>query len=299
MDPAFKPMLADKLPEGKEPLFPCYVSAKLDGVRAIVFDGVVYSRNLKPIPNQHVQRCFGRPELNGFDGELIVGDPCDPLCMSNTTSGVMRKDGEPDVHFHVFDHVGEGGFDDRRKRLASLRQKATSYAHVKRLQMVRQVLCKSQEQLLEFEQQMLSEGYEGVMLRSLNGPYKFGRATFREGYLLKLKRFHDGEALVLGCEELENNENEAKRDELGRSKRSSAKEGKVAAGVLGNLLVRDIKTGVEFSIGSGLSAHDRATLWQQRAALVGRLVTYRYFPTGTKEKPRFPVFVSFRDPADM
>jgi hypothetical protein len=30
----FKPMLAEALPAGRLPVFPCYVSPKLDGVRA-------------------------------------------------------------------------------------------------------------------------------------------------------------------------------------------------------------------------------------------------------------------------
>jgi DNA ligase-1 len=69
----FKPLLADKLPKGSEPLFPCYVSPKLDGIRAHVFDGVVYSRKLKPIPNAFAQKLLGRKSLQGFDGELTVG----------------------------------------------------------------------------------------------------------------------------------------------------------------------------------------------------------------------------------
>ena len=68
-----KPLLACEVPLDKVN-FPIYVSTKFDGVRAIVKDGVVYSRSLKPIRNKHVQKLFGKPEYEGFDGELIVGD---------------------------------------------------------------------------------------------------------------------------------------------------------------------------------------------------------------------------------
>ena len=54
--------------------FPIYVATKFDGVRALVIDSVVYSRSMKPIRNEYVQKLFGKPEYNGFDGELIVGD---------------------------------------------------------------------------------------------------------------------------------------------------------------------------------------------------------------------------------
>ena len=68
-----KPLLACEVDIDKVD-FPIYVSTKFDGVRALVKDCVVYSRSLKPIRNQHVQRLFGKPEYEGFDGELIVGD---------------------------------------------------------------------------------------------------------------------------------------------------------------------------------------------------------------------------------
>ena len=69
----FKPMLAATVSD--EPLsYPLLASVKLDGVRALVVDGVVMGRSLKPIPNKHVQRLFGHTQLNGLDGELIVGD---------------------------------------------------------------------------------------------------------------------------------------------------------------------------------------------------------------------------------
>ena len=53
--------------------FPIYVSTKFDGIRAIAIDGVVYSRSMKPIRNEHVQKLFGKEEYNGFDGELPIG----------------------------------------------------------------------------------------------------------------------------------------------------------------------------------------------------------------------------------
>ena len=83
--------------------FPIYVATKFDGVRAIVIDGVVYSRSMKPIRNNHVQKLFGKPEYNGMDGELVVGDIYAKDVFQKTTSGVMSKDGCPDVKFYVFD----------------------------------------------------------------------------------------------------------------------------------------------------------------------------------------------------
>jgi DNA ligase-1 len=140
------------------------------------------------------------------------------------------------------------------------------------------------------------------MIRDPHGLYKFGRATAKSGELLKIKRFVDDEAVVVGVEELMHNENEAKTNALGRTERSTAKAGLRGAGTLGKLIVRR-QDGVEFGIGTGFTAQQRADLWdhrRRRGPLVGKLVTYKHFANaGVKDAPRFPVFKAFRDATDL
>lgn len=38
-----------------------------------MLDGKLVSRTLKPIPNARFRALYERPELEGFDGELIAG----------------------------------------------------------------------------------------------------------------------------------------------------------------------------------------------------------------------------------
>ena len=56
-----KPLLSCEVPLDKVN-FPIYVSTKFDGIRALVIDGVVYSRSLKPIRNKHIQKLFGKED---------------------------------------------------------------------------------------------------------------------------------------------------------------------------------------------------------------------------------------------
>ena len=102
--------------------FPIYVSTKFDGIRAMVIDGIVYSRSMKPIRNKHVQKLFGKPEYQGFDGELVVGDIYAKDVFQKTTSGVMSKDGEPDVKFYVFDlwNLPDEDYESRQRILQDL-----------------------------------------------------------------------------------------------------------------------------------------------------------------------------------
>jgi DNA ligase-1 len=275
-----------------------WASPKLDGIRAVVIDGVVMSRNLKPIPNKHVQKLFGKQKFNGLDGELLLNGVEDMKdVFRHTSSAVMSVEGEPEVHFHVFDSFLHGGskYSDRMDTIEVIVRGG------KNIKTVTTREVENEDRVAILEEHWLELGYEGVMLRRNEGCYKFGRSTLKESLLLKLKRFSDSEAVIIGAEEQMENTNEKTKDALGHSKRSSHKAGKVAKGKLGALVVRDLKTNVEFNIGSGFNDEERTKLWslEERPFLSGRVVKYRYFPTGSKDKPRFPTFLGFRDVIDI
>jgi DNA ligase-1 len=267
------------------------LSPKIDGIRALVVNGTLVSRTMKPIRNTYTQSLFGRPELEGLDGELVVGNPWDKNLMQQTSSGVMSYDGRPDVRFYVFDQWNyPAPFEIR------LPTSVTSPSVVNHLHR----WVSSYEEMIHWEQHYLSEGYEGVMLRHPNGPYKQNRSTLREAYLVKVKRFEDGEARILDYEVLYRNENIATLDERGYTKRSHEASGKVAANTLGRLYVEDIQSGVRFAVGSGFTEAQRNEYWELGNKLLGRVIKYKSFKNaGVKTAPRHPIFLGFRDPEDM
>lgn len=274
--------------------YPLMASPKLDGVRCCIRDGQALSRTLKQIPNYYVRWHLNHGYLNGLDGELIVGDPTSRACYRDTVSGVMRREGEPAFKFYVFDLTDyDRGFQER---YAALGRRIAGKSFIERLP---HAIVYDAEDLAGYEARMVARGYEGVILRDMHAPYKFGRATVKEGYMLKVKRFVDGEAEIIGFEEEMHNGNEATTDERGLTKRSSHATGKVGKNTLGAFLVRDAITGVEFSIGTGLTADERALCWKDRHALIGGLIKYKSFEVGVKDKPRHPVFLGFRDRSDL
>lgn len=295
----FKPMLSATVTDAERQLtYPLVASPKLDGIRAVVIDGVVYSRNLKPIPNKHVQKLFGRKVYNGLDGELIVGNPAAPDAFLASTSGVMSIQGTPDVRFYVFDCFTrpELPFTDR---LAAVDVLVFGQVHAAA---VAQEIVYDVADLEAFERQALQQGYEGVMLRKLDSTYKFGRGTMRAQDLMKLKRFADDEATVVGFDEQMRNDNEATTDALGHTARSTKKAGLAGKGTLGALQVVGVNgpyKGVAFNIGTGFNDELRATIWANKDSWMGRLIKFKYFPTGSKAAPRFPVFMGTRDQGDM
>ena len=284
----FKPMLASPFDEALLK-FPVLASPKLDGVRAIVRDGVVLSRALKPIPNKWVQQRFSH--LEHFDGELIVGASNHPDVLRTTTSGVMRVEGEPDVSFHVFDHV------ENHARLYTVRYDLLEEDTEINVFVVPQHELMNTFELNAFEHEVLAEGYEGVMLRHPDAPYKFGRSTAREGYLLKVKRFHDAEFEIVGFEEEMFNANEATTSELGRTKRSSHKANKIPKGRLGALVLKYGDT--TFNCGTGFNDAERERIWAERDSHLGKLAKIKYFAHGIKDVPKLSSFLGIRDVRDM
>jgi len=281
--------------------YPVLGFPKIDGIRAVIHDGQALSRKLIALPNQFIQGFFSNAHYQGLDGELVIGRPTDPLCIKHSTSGVMSRDGVPDFTLYVFDRWNIGGSPyAERLRSAVVQCRSIGSKRVKAL-VAKTITC--EDDLLEYEALQLDLGYEGIILRDPLAPYKHGRSTAREGGMLKLKRFSDSEALVIGIVEEQANGNEAQKDNLGRTKRSTAKAGKTGKGCAGALIVRDIHHGWEFEIGTGLTAADRSEWWSwhqaQGVEKQPRIVKYKYFPVGMQNRPRHPVFLSLRDSRDL
>ncbi|MGB7243481.1 MAG: hypothetical protein WBC93_15535 [Sulfitobacter sp.] len=299
MTTLFKPMLAaSKLPTLAEVIFPIFVSPKLDGIRATVQGGVVYSRSLKPIKNEYIQQLYGRPELEGFDGELIVGEPTEPDVYSKTSSGVMKSSGQPDVTYFVFDRYHPTWTARQRwEELTDHIKKVDST----RLQALTQMHIGAQDLLSQIEREFIEAGFEGAILRSPEQTYKQGRSTIKSQHSLKMKQFSDSEAEILSVFMRQKNENEAGTNELGRTFRSTAQEGMVDTDLLGGFNVRDIHTGVEFSLGLAVTdgERERLTNEHQQNGLIGALAKYKFMPYGVKEKPRHPIYLGLRDTADL
>lgn len=322
----FKPNLAGT-PKGDDVLpMPCYASPKLDGIRGAVKTRQLLSRSLIPIPNKLVQSILSLPELHGLDGELIVGPANGPNVMQATTSVVMSNNKMEPFGFHVFDYWdSDAGFEERieraedivmdvaanwRAHMTSLRlEGAPVFLQECPLVLVPQKLITSLDELSAYEAEMLEAGYEGVMVRDPDGKYKFGRSTVREGGLLKLKRFTDGEAVIVGFVEEMKNNNAKQTNELGRTKRSSHKAGKEGKGTLGAFVCKQVRAktmdgrietfGPEFNIGSGIGGDLGDEVWANRAKYEGRIVKFKHFEHGVVDAPRHPVFLGFRDKRDM
>lgn len=290
----FKPLLAKEADFNKL-RFPVLASPKLDGIRCVIIDGKPLSRTLKPIPNNYIRETLTSFNLPGFDGELIVGPPNDMNTMQATSSGVMSYSGKPDFKYYIFDYIMVPflAFKQRLSHVHDSRNYLPEFIKILDHEQINNI-----NELEQYETLCVEAGFEGIMLRDPSGHYKYGRSTVNEGILLKVKRFVDEEAIVVGFEERMHNANEQLRDARGYAIRSSHQNNLVPMGTLGALIVMSEKWGV-FNIGTGFDDRTRQWIWDNKDKCLNELVTYKYQTTGIKDKPRTPVYKTFRNRIDI
>ena len=236
-----------------------WMSEKLDGVRAF-WDGKQFlSRqgNLYHAPAWFLE---GLPEAP-LDGELWI----DRKKFQRTVSIVRRQDKSDlwtEVRFLVFDApAASGGFEDR---LAFLKD-ALAKGAPKFARSHAQERCRNLDALRAELTRIESLGGEGLMLRQPGSKYVAGRSAT----LLKVKTFHDAEALVVG-------------HQAGAGRHQ---------GRLGALLVR-LPDGTDFAIGTGFSDRERAN-----PPAIGTTVSFRYQELSDAGVPRFPSYIGIRSDA--
>lgn len=290
------PILAAKIQNIELIKFPVLATPKLDGIRCIKVNGQALSRSFKAIKNDYIRNLIESTCPDGFDGEIIAGQN-----FNDVQSLVMSRDGNPQFKYAVFDYVGSDLDEPYEIRVQNLQSffKSNSKA-LEICDPVFPVTIHSPEELKAVMDCHINQGYEGTMVRSPQSPYKCGRSTLKEGYLLAIKPFVDDEAEIIGFEELMHNENKLEKDVFGYADRSSKKEGLVPGNTLGAFIVRG-NDGVEFKIGTGrgLTKELRKNIWDNRQEYLGKLVHYRYQLHGSKDRPRIPVWHGFRDRDDL
>lgn len=203
----FLPMLAhDYMKRGLKAGFPLYAQPKFDGVRTLAYleDGKVQlmSRGGKPYFADHIssslQKLFDSKKVaksTVFDGEIYkhgVG--------FQTISKWIKKQ-RPEsaaLEYHIYDlpiieDTDDFIWDEREAKLKILGNK---FSHP--LFAVESVLVHNLTDIKKVQAQFLMEGFEGTILRTLDGIYEFG---YRSPSLLKYKEFDDDEFVVVGYEE--------------------------------------------------------------------------------------------------
>jgi len=197
-----------------------------------------------------------------LDGELYVHG----WSFEEIHSVVSRtKNLHPDyqaINFHVFDVVVGGPQYVRSKVVPELNLKPPLFS-------VPTVPCWTLDDIMKTYDQLIEQGYEGIVVRHIDNEYIRRRSPLVMKFKPKKDNFYE---IIDYKEEI---------DKEGHPK-----------GRLGALVCRGSDETI-FSVGSGLTDEDRETIWSTREELAGKLchVQYQHLTPG-KGVPRFPVFIS-------
>jgi DNA ligase-1 len=262
------PMLAhDYLKQGHRIKYPCYGSKKLDGVRCLAIrhpDRVqLKSRGGKDYAVAHVQQelmhLMGEGEI--WDGELYIHGKY----LEEIVSAVKKpNENTPDLMFVAFDIVNDKPFEERLRELNVLKNRLLCHAEHAVTLGYHEVM--DEAHMKQLHKEFVAEGYEGIMLRNLDGLYESGK---RSADLQKYKEFFDEEFQIVDVAE-DRNEN-------------------------GVLVVWDALAGTHFDVCFG-DFDERKRQLANPENYKGKLLTVKYQTRYKDSKlPQFPTGVAIRD----
>lgn len=297
-------------------VYPVGVQVKIDGVRALNITGTLTGRSLDPFKGFGVTEYWSRPYFKGLDGEMTLGDnsaSLDRLCSLTTGAmGAFKGITEtPNLHWWVFDDLTNPA-DSYSVRYARLKVRVANLEHP-RVHLVPLHIANSREELDALIARFFDEGYEGAIIRNLDAPAKEGRPSKVKQELVRVKGWMDSEMLVTGFTEGQTNTNEAKTNTLGRTERSSAKDGMVPNGMVGSIhgtMIGDcfhpitgeklFADGLPITIGTGtMTDAELLDYFKHPEKLVGHPVKFKHLAHGVKDLPRMGNYISHRLKEDM
>lgn len=275
------------------------LEVKLDGVRVLaVISGnnvTLYSRNGKVFENfpqieeaileQRKAFQWGRGTGGHFvlDGE-IVGESFQTLMRQAHRKSDARTEG---MVYHIFDILPTADFQrghwnaqqyKRIEWLESAQSRLAEETNCLRIMPGMDVdldTAEGHDIMRRFAEASVEQGYEGIMIKSMDAPYECKRSDF----WMKWKPTITVDLSIVGFEE-----------GTGRNK-----------GRLGAIICEGEDNGrrIRVNVGSGLSDGDRDEYWSNRDNLLGHLVEIQADAVSQNQDGsyslRFPRFLRFRD----
>jgi len=267
------------------------VTQKLDGFRAVVEvkDGKVVSvktRKGKVIDGLTELRNDFEKVLDAslghfiFDGELLLEDPENKWTSGERfqkTGQMISADGEcQGLGYHIFDALPHAEFVAGVSKLPYIDRRKNYLETFTAGDLVRPVPVlgtADKAGIPAWSDYATAQGFEGVMLNDPNAKYE----TKRTKGLLKVKKMHTADLLVVGFEE--------------------AIDGKNRGGL--KSLIVQLDEDNTFNVSSGLTEEQREHIWNNQDEYLGKIIEIKFFEETTNKNGgrslRFPVVLGFRD----
>jgi len=293
--PVFECMLAtDSVKHEKKMVGNVIVEPKLDGVRVVVICDVdkdevkLFSRNGKELSNfPEINKQFDdmldqMGESMVFDGEVMSDDFQTLMREIHRKGGAKTKDAKLNLFdclpLNEFKNGGSNSVNDTILKRKEMLQSFNYGPNINVVEYVKMDLSDEdgQKQFADYNKLCIDKGFEGIMVKPINGVYECKRSTL----WLKVKPFIEVSLTVKDVEE-----------GTGRN-----------VGKLGALICEGEDDGkfIKTNVGSGLSDTDREVYWKYMNKVVGQVVEVRADAITQNQDAkdewslRFPRFLRFR-----
>lgn len=269
------PMLAKTYEDAEKHVkYPCHAQRKYNGVRCIVIiengTATLWTRKRKPITSMpHIVAAY-EAAYKGVGGEAISfdGEIYRHGWSLQKISGFVRstdpKPGYTELSHWVYDApLHKGCWEDRCSWL-----KEYVPAEVDCIRLVQTVTAEDHAYVKTLHDAWVQEGYEGAILRHVNGKYEAGK---RSHFLIKVKEFKEEEFEIVDVVE-------------GRGRF----EGKA-------VFVCKTKEGKQFNCTAPGTMKDKEDFLRDKDQLVNKQLTVKFFDWTEDKIPQFPVGRAVRD----
>lgn len=315
----FKPLLCpnDEI-DLKTLSYPLLASTKMDGCRLLFKQGKIVTRSLKELPNIQLNQKFESIRKYSeekdwiLDGEVfapripfqfivscfMTEDYDDKksikkwaeLCQEHDYF-VSRQEVLDKLKFYCFDYFET---DTRFAiRIDIVHEIATNFKDL--MVPVIHRIVKSFEEVNSYFEDVLKDGYEGLILRNPNSYYKCGRCTIKENIAYKVKPWATIDSKIIGfIQATQVNEDAEKTvNELGRSRTSKRQEDRHAIDKAQAFVV-DFN-GKELSVPISMPDEKKEYIWNHQDEYLNKYVEYKYMTVGMKDLPRIPKMIRMRE----
>jgi DNA ligase-1 len=298
----FAPILApNQQPVLDELVYPLIASNKIDGLRMIVKDGKLLTRSLKPIMNVNLQNRFKfLAEWSQKNNTILDGELFSPAISFPELSGMCRGFENvliDDLKFYCFDRIISENFDEPYQRREKGIQPILDLFNPEFVTKVKSYIVINAQEVKDLFEKVIADNFEGLILRSLDGRYKFGRASLKENLMYKCKPFETFDRQITGVVQSTEVDEDAEKkiNELGRSVTSKKLSERHTIEKASAFWV-DYE-GKPLKVVLAMTDPEKVAVWANRASLIGKWIEFKGMKIGMKKGglPRHPVMIRYRE----
>jgi DNA ligase-1 len=202
-----------------------------------------------------------------------------------------------DLKFYCFDRIISENFDEPYQKREKGIQPILDLFNPEFVIKVKSYVVINAQEVKDLFEKVIADKFEGLILRSLDGRYKSGRATLKENLMYKCKPFETFDSQITGVvQSTEVNEDaEKKINELGRSVTSKKLSERHTIEKASAFFV-DYE-GNQLKVTLAMSDEEKVAVWINRDSLIGKWIEFKGMKIGMKEGglPRHPVMIRYRE----